>query len=285
VADTTPWRGRRAWALAVLWLAAGHVHASELEIEAAFGRALATYTETYTYFPRVSGLEVPGLRLEQRGGFQIDARGSTAWSAAATFYFVDAVGLEARLDSAQVDLELVDVFFDVTATLPPLPPVSHHVDLPAGVVRVDDLRTLSLNLKFRTGGPVVLSLSGGVSRLGELDAVATQPMGLGVEGITNGDLDISTLALRATTESAPTDSGKLGANVGAGVRIRVGPKLALLAEARGFVFKKRRLVWAAAEAPGSPLEEDLLEEVLRSLPATELTPAYWRVAAGLSLTF
>ena len=281
----TPWRSRRVWSLAVLWLAAGQVHGSELELEAALGRALATYTETYTYFPRFSGLEVPGLRLEQRGGFQIDARGSSAWSAAATFYFVAAVGVEARLDSAQVDLELVDVFFDVTATLPPLPPVSHHIDLPAGVVRVDDLRTLSLNLKLRTGGPVALSLSGGVSRLGELGAVATQPMGLGVEGITNGDLDISTLALRATTESAQTDAGKLGANVGAGVRIRVGPKLAVLVEARGFVFKKRRLVWAAAEAPASPLEEALLEEVLRSLPATELIPAYWRVAAGLSLTF
>jgi hypothetical protein len=273
----------RRVSLPALLLVAGPALAGDVEIEAALGRAMPSYTEGYSYFPRFSGLNIPGLRVEQSGSFQLDARGSTAWTLAAAFYFADSVGVEARFDSAKVDVSLVDVAFDVTATLPPLPPVSYHFDLPSGSVRVDDVRPLSLNLKLRGLGP--LTLSGGVSYLGELHAVATQPLGLGVERIVAGAPVLSSLALRAATEASETGTGgRLGANLAAGLRIPVGSRLALVAEARAFVFKKRRLVWDAAEAPSGPVEQALLDEVLTRLPAVEFTPTYWRLTGGLSLT-
>jgi hypothetical protein len=275
----------RCLSFAVLLSAAAPALAGELEIEAAVGKALPTYTQTYSYFPRISGVNIPRLRLEQRGSFQLDARGSTAWTAAAALYFAASVGVEARLDSAKVDVGLVNVVFDVTATLPPLPPVSYHFDLPSGAVRIDDVRPLSLNLKLRAPGSVPLTLSGGVSYLGELNAVATQPLGLGVEGILGSGPAISTLALRAATQATQAGSGgKLGANLGAGLRVPVGSRVSVVAEARAFVFRKRRLVWSAAEAPSGPVEQALLDDVLERLPAIEFTPTYWRVTAGLSLT-
>jgi hypothetical protein len=267
----------------LLW-AATPVLGAELEIEAALGRALPSYSETYSYFPQASGLNVPRLRLEQSGSFVLDAHGSTAWTAAAALYFGGSFGLEARLDSAQVDVSLEDVTFDVTASLPPLPPLSQHFELPSGVVQVDDVRPLSLNLKLRSLGPLPLTLSGGLSYLGELNAVATQPLGLGLEGIVGGRPVLAALALRATTQATEEGSGgKLGANLGLGLRIPVGSTLSVVAEARAFVFQKRRLVWSAAEAPSSPVEQELLEDVLERLPRIEFTPSYWRVTAGLGL--
>lgn len=274
----------RSLPLAVLLSVAAPALAGDIEIEAAIGRALPTYTQTYSYFPRISGVSIPRLRLEQRGSFQLDASGSTAWTVAAAMYFAESVGVEARLDSARVDVSLVDVVFDVTATLTPLPPVSYHFDLPSGAVRLNDVRPLSLNLKLRAPGSVPLTLSGGVSYLGELNAVATQRLGLGVEGIVGSGPAIATLALRAATQTTQTGSGgKLGANLGAGLRIPVGSRLSVVAEARAFVFRKRRLVWSAAEAPSGPLEQALLDDVLERLPAIEFTPTYWRAALGVSL--
>jgi hypothetical protein len=146
------------------------------------------------------------------------------------------------------------------------------------------VRPLSLNLKLRAPGSVPLTLSGGVSYLGELNAVATQPLALGVEGIVGSGPAISTLALRAATQTTQTGSGgKLGANLGAGLRIPVGSRLSVVAEARAFVFRKRRLVWSAGEAPSGPVEQALLDDVLERLPAIEFTPTYWRVTVGLGL--
>jgi hypothetical protein len=270
--------------LALILSLAGPALAADIEIEAGLGRALPTYTQDYSYSPQLSGLNIPGLRIEQRGSFQLDARGSTAWTVAGAVYFSDNVGIEARLDSASVDVTLDDVVFDVTATLPPLPPISRRFELASGAVRVDDVRPLSLNLKVRTGS-VPLTFSGGVSYLGELEAVATQALGLGVEGIRGGEPLLSALALRATTEATQEGTGgKLGANLGAGLRIGLGSRLLLLADARAFVFQKRRLVWSAAETPDSPLEQALLDDVLERLPAIEFTPTYWRVTAGLGLS-
>ena len=270
--------------LALLFSVAGPALAADVDIEAGLGRALPTYTQDYSYFPQLSGLNVPRLRIEQSGSFQLDARGSTAWTVAGAVYFADNVAIEARLDSASVDVTLEDVVFDVTATLPPLPPISRRFELPSGAVHVDDLRPLSLNLKLRTGS-VPLTFSGGVSYLGELEAVATQALGLGVAGIAGGEPVLSALALRAATQATQEGTGgKLGANLGAGLRIGVGSHLLLVAEARAFVFQKRRLVWSAAEAPDSPLEQALLDDVLERLPSIEFTPTYWRVTAGLGLS-
>jgi hypothetical protein len=97
---------------------------------------------------------------------------------------------------------------------------------------------------------------------------------------------LAALALRATTQAAEEGSGgKLGANLGVGLRIPVGSTVSLVAEARGFVFQKRRLVWSAAEAPSSAVEQELLEDVLERLPRIEFTPSYWRVTAGLGVRF
>jgi hypothetical protein len=264
---------------------AASASAGGFEIAGYAGRALPTYQQSFRYSPTLSGLP-RGVSVQQEGAFTLDAKGGLAIGGGATWYFAGPLGLEGRVDSVEVKADITGAHFTATATLPPLPPITGSVDFPAGVVSVDRLRPLSLNLKLRTPGPVRLTLSGGASYLPEFKAEANQPVGLGVTGISGGRLQVAAVSLTASTLSTQAGrEGRLGANAGVGLQVALGSRLALVAEGRGFLFKKRKVVWNAGTPPRSSLEAALLDEVLKRLEPVEFTPTTYQATAGLALTF
>lgn len=273
--------------LATLLAPAAGVSAGGFEIAGYVGRALPTYEQSFRYAPSLSGLQSPGVTVRQEGSFTLGAKGGLALGGGATWYFAGALGLETRLDTVEVEAEITGARFEAIVTLPaPLPTLSGSASFPPGVVSVDRLRPLSLNLKVKTRGPVRLVLSGGLSYLSDFKAEATQPLGLGVTGLAGGQLEVASLSLRADTEAALEGSGgTLGANAGVGIQIGLGARVALVAEARGFLFKERRVRWSAGQPPRTGIERALLDEVLGRLEPVEFTPTTYQAMAGLALTF
>jgi hypothetical protein len=272
-------------ALLLVALSAATASAGSFEIAAYGGRALPTYNQSFSYNPTLSGLP-QGVTVTQQGALTLDAKGGTAFAGAATWYLAGPLGIEGRIDSIGVKADVTGARFQATASFPGLPSVSGSVDFPPGVVTVDRLRPVSLNLKLRTPGPLRFTISGGVSYLSELKAVATQPLGLGVTGISGGRLQVASLALRADSQAIESGKqGKIGANAGAGIQLGLGPNFALVAEARGFLFKKRRVVWSAGQAPRNQVEQALLDEVLRRLDPVEFNPTSYQVTGGVALSF
>jgi hypothetical protein len=258
----------------------------DLEVTAYAGRSLPNYTQTFNYTPAPVS-SIPGVTIDQKGVFTLEAKGGLAVGAGAIWYFGRVVGLEARLDTVSANIAMAGARFDARAQLPlPLPALAVSVDLTGGTAELQRLKPLSLNLRLKTPGPVHLAVSGGVSYLPEFQATATEPIGLGVTGISRGQIQVTTVTLRAGTSAVqPGKEGRLGANAGAALHIGVAPHVALVAEARAFIFKKRRLLWSAAEAPSSALGKQLLDDLLRQLPAVEFSPTFFQATAGLSVTF
>jgi hypothetical protein len=271
---------------AALLLASALAHGGEFEVAAYAGRALPRYSQTFSYAPPALS-PIPGVVIQQQGTFTLDAEGGLAFGGGATWYFAKGIGLEARLDSVSANIAMTAARFDARATLPPLlPPLTATLDVTGGTAELQRLRPLSLNLRFRTPGSVRVTVSGGISYLPEFHATATEPIGLGVTGLRGGQLQIATVSLRADTEAIQSgNEGRLGANVGAALQVAVAPHVALMAEARGFLFKERRLVWSAAETPTSVLGRGLLANLLEQLPAVEFSPTFFQATAGLCVTF
>jgi hypothetical protein len=260
--------------------------AAGLELTGYVGRVFPTYSQTFRYDPGPISLPIPGLSVTQSGVFTLDTEQGFAAAGSAAFHFAGPLGVEARLDVVEPKLAISGARYDVVAQLPPpLPPLSATLDLESGTAEIERLKPLSLNLRLRTEGPLRLHLSGGLSYLPDFEASIVQRVGLGVTDLLpSGQLVVATLGVKA--EAVATDEGaggKLGANAGVGVSF--GGALSVSAEARVFVFEKRRIRWSAAGEPANALEERLLREVLARLPEVEFNPTTVQALVGLSLKF
>jgi hypothetical protein len=227
--------------------------------------------------------------VRQTGVFQLEAKGGLSFGAALAWEFAGPLGLEARLDSTDVDVRTTGASYRVEVDLPaPFPDVSSDLDLGTGTVDVERIRPLSLNLRLRSPGRVGVVASGGISYLPALRASATQTIGLGATGVDAflQRLNVATLTLRAEALPDEADEGRWGGNLGLGARIALAPRVALNLEARGFLFQKQTLTWRRADArPLNALEESLLAEVERRLGPVEFNPTFFQATAGLTLTF
>lgn len=278
----------RSLALAAcLSLAAGPAAAGQLELGVHLGSSFPTYSQSFDYsLPIPSPL--PGVRIDQSGLFHLDARGALAAGGHATWYFAEVVGLEARLDTADVSIDAGGGQYRITADLPPpLPGFSTEAALAPGRVDLKRVRALSLNLRLRTPGPVAIFASGGVSYLPDLEVVARPTVGLSLRNLdpARGTVDVASAALEARAPAA-NQGGRLGLDGGAGVELALGDHLVLQAEGRAFVFRERTLEWR--EAPGqalSGLDQSLIEELIGRLPAVRFRPTFFEATAGVALRF
>jgi opacity protein-like surface antigen len=280
-------------AVAVLWMGlAAEAAAVEIEIAGQVGLAMPTYEQTFTYDPGPLSVSFPPfgqITANQNGEFQAEGKGSSAFGGAITFYLAPSFGLEARVDSAGLDIETSGAVFHVSANLPaPIPDFSTNVDLGEGRFDVGRLQPLSLNVKLRTPGRVRLALSGGVSYLPSVEATAEQPIGLGITGIRGLTMvDVGSLKFRAEAAPGDDDAGnRIGANVGAGVQIGLAAKVSLTLEARGFLFPKHELEWQPViPGPLSILEQQLLDRIRDEVEPIEFNPTFFTVTAGLAIGF
>jgi hypothetical protein len=267
---------------------AAHVaHAGTVEVGVHAGPAVPSYRQSFRYDPGAVALPIPGVSLQQTGTFGMDAEGGLALGASLSL-MVGLLGVEARLDTADLSLTTQAGRYEVRADLPPpLPDATTSLSIGGGPANLERVRPLSLNLRLRTPGPVALCVSGGVSYLPSLRLDTTQTVGLGVTGIGGGGrLDVATLGLRA--EVRPQDEGqsRFGVNLGAGLRLALGRRLALTGEVRAFRFRKQTLSWERADSRAlSPLETVLLREVQARLAPVEFSPTFYQGTAGLALLF
>ena len=264
--------------------------AGSVDLTAHFGLAFPTYHQSFSYDPGVPGtIPFSFVTVRQTGVFQLDAEGGSAFGAALAWQFAGPLGLEARIDTTDVDVRTIGAGYHVEVDLPaPLSDISTDVDLGTGVVDLERVRPLSLNLRLRSRRRFGATASAGLSYLPALRVTATQTVGLGVTGlgVVLQRLNVATMALRAEAQPDEADEGRWGGNLGVGARIEIAKRLALVVEARGFVFQKQTLRWQRADdRPLSPLEEALFSAVQERLTPVEFNPTFFQATAGLTVTF
>lgn len=271
----------------VLTLLAVQSQAGGVEVALHLGRTMPTFEQTFTYDPSSVIPSAPGLTITPRGALRLDARGALSFSGGVTWFFAGPVGLEARVDGLTADLEATGARYDVNLQLPaPLPAVTGQLELGSRDLALESVRPVSLNLRVLTPGPVRLSLSGGVSRLGPLRLAGslTGAVTAGTAGATIPGLGVE-VALKAEAPPADIDRDQYGVNLGLGVQIGLGRNLSLSGETRGFLFRERTLSWSSAASPRNALEDALQHELLARLEPVRFTPTFFAVNAGLALRF
>jgi len=278
----------RLLATAVASLMPAVAAAEGLELAGYLGRAVPTYSQSFSYAPLSIPPPFPGVSVEQSGAFGLEASGGVVFGGGLTWFLADAVGIEARIDTADVDVETTAPTFVVRVDLPsPLPDLSTDVVLDPAAVSLERLRPLSLNLVLRTPGPVGLRASGGVTFLPDAELSVVQSIGLAGTplNIFVDRIDVATLPIRAV--ATPAEGGlRLGGNVGAGLQLRLGERLTLMGEVRFFHFGAQTLQWS--RVPGvqlSALEELALDEIEQQLEPIEFDLVFFNATAGLAIAF
>jgi hypothetical protein len=257
----------------------------ELELGLFAGRAIPTYEQTFDYDPGafLPPTPLPGLSLTQQGSFGLTARGGLSAGGSLSFFPTGFVGVEARLDTVQVKVDASGVRYVATVSVPPLPPFTASLDLPPGVVDVDRFTPLSLGLKLRTPGRVRLFVSAGASYLPRAEATATQSLAIGLDGFGS---PFEARQVRIRTATPPGQSpGRWGVTAGIGLRLPVGSRIGVEAEARAFRFSTQTYEWKLVEAAGVPFVDDLLRDAVSRLEAVKLEPTFYQATAGLSFRF
>jgi hypothetical protein len=261
--------------------------AGEFELTGYAGYTFPFYSQTFKYDPGPVSVPIPGVSVEQSGSFELKASGGPAFAGGATFYVTDGFGFEVRYDHADITVETQSSSYTVRVGLPaPLDPVVADLALTAGTVDLKAAAPLSLNLKVRTGGSVRLTVSGGASRLGDLQFTAQQTIGLGVIAfnLPQNNIQIGTIGVQATAVAETGSSW--GGNFGLGLQIPIGERAALVLEGRGFYFPKRTLEWEPVlDRPLTEIEQALLERVQERLPAVEFEPWWVQATVGLAIRF
>jgi hypothetical protein len=260
--------------------------AGGVEITGFAGYTFPFYTQTFAYDPGPISIPIPGVSIEQNGQFKLKASGGVAYGGALALYATSTFGFELRLDRAEVKVKTEASAFDVHVTLPqPLDPVSSSLTVGEGEASLKAPRPWSINLKLRGAGATHVFASGGLSRLGNLEASLQQPVAIGVSSVDLGsnELQIPTVTVQA---KATDTASSWGGNLGLGVQIGLGERGGLVLEARGFYFPKRTIPWEAASVSGlTDLEQLLLSRTLDALPPVEFEPWWVQATIGVSFRF
>jgi hypothetical protein len=277
---------RFAAALGVLLLPSV-LSAAGLELVGYVGPVVSPYDQSVQLDP--GGLVLPGGGVVPPGqALRLDATGGNTFGGALTLYLADWVGVEVRLDAAKIDLQVTGATYRVLVDLPaPLPDAIGDLELGSGPMDMERVRPLSLNLKLRTSGRVALVLSGGLSYLPALRVVSAQAVQLRsvqIPGIPAGSV-LATVGLRAEAVPELEENGRYGTNAGLGLQIGLGEHVALVGEARGFIFQEHRLEWKSAGGPLAGLEQALASQLEQRLAPVEFNPNFFQITAGLSLSF
>jgi hypothetical protein len=279
------WVGGALLLGALLALTSSEALAEGLELSGWGGLTLPTWSQALKYDPGNVVVPIPGVTLDQHGAFTLKATGGLAFGGGISYFPTKAFGIEGRFDSERIDIETQNPSYSVTVTPPaPLPPFSTDVTLANATVQVDALTPWSLNLKLRGSGPLRFYISGGLSYLPSWNMSITQPIAIGVTAISGQQLVLGTISVTANSVGQESTSS-WGWNAGLGLEIGLGPKAAIVAEARYFQFGTRTLVWTPEPKDLTPVEQALLDRVMARLPPVVFDPAFFHATAGLVVRF
>jgi hypothetical protein len=278
----------KALALLLVVLAAPALAgAGELELTGYAGYTFPFYSQTFEYDPGPVSVPIPGVSVEQAGSFELKASGAPAFAGGIAFYVTDGFGFEVRYDRADLTVEAQAASYTVRVGLPaPLDPVLADLALANGTIDLQAVSPVSFNLKLRTPGHVRFTVSGGASRLGDLQLEAQQMVGLGVIAfnLEQDNIQVGTIGVRALSVAGTTSTW--GGNLGLGLQIPIGERAALVLEGRGFYFPKRTVEWEPVlDRSLSAIEQALLARVQERLPPVEFEPWWVQATAGLAIRF
>jgi hypothetical protein len=183
------------------------------------------------------------------------------------------LGIEGRVDSVDAGLEFTGARYDLRGTAFPFQGLTASIIASPGRFDAERISLLSLNARIRTPGPIGLIASGGVSYLPDIEVSGSVPLTVDAP-------DLPALGINAglTLRGTPGQSEhRFGLNGGAGLRI--GRRVALLAEIRGFYFRDYELRFGTASGP------DLLDDLLAEAEPVRFSPVFVNAQVGLSFRF
>lgn len=258
---------------------------AELELTGYAGYTFPFYSQTFKYDPGPVTVPIPGVTVEQGGSFALEASGAPAFAGGLTFYVTGGLGFEVRYDRADLKVDTKASSYTVRLGLPaPLDPVVADLALAEGTADLKAAAPFSLNLKLRTPGSVRLTVSGGVSRLGDLEFAVQQTVGLGVIAfdLEESNIKVGTIGVKGTAVA----ESSWGGNLGLGLQIPIGEHGAIVLEGRGFYFPKRTVEWEPViDRTLSALELALLARLQERLPPVEFEPWWVQATVGFAIRF
>ena len=268
---------RVAAGLVVLAALSGRAEAAGVEVAVFTGPAIATYKQTFTF---TSGSpQVQLARLNVKDAPSIDAKGGLAFGLAGTLFLSNSFGLEARIDSVDVDLQSFGGNYTPELGPPGSPISTIPVSLGDAETDLRRVRPISLNLRFQSQGRGGVGISGGLSYLSkvDLDALPT---------LTVANLNATFPISLTATPVDPEKTRHLGFNGGLTVQIKIAGGFAIVGEARGFAFKRSELKWVSQQTGAlSTVEKALLSGIAAQLEIPQFTPGFWTARAGVALRF
>lgn len=261
--------------------------AAELEIAGYVGLTLPFYEQTFPIDLRPPERPIQGIELRQERPLSLNAKGGLVLAGGATLYLGGGFGIEARYDSADVDITAEPPLYSLRLSKP-FPSFSTTLEPAPTEVTLSSLNPVSLNLKLRTSGEIRFFLSAGVSYLPDFQLAVTQPLNLRIAGIgLPPGLDFGTVSAQAV--SRPDDAAqesRFGGNVGLGLQIKLGEHAALVAEGRVFLFPKHVLSWEVLQVGGGlTLPDELIQSIEAQLEPVTFNPAYFHLLGGIAFTF
>jgi hypothetical protein len=205
---------------------------------------------------------------------EIRADGGLVFGGAVAFE-LGIVGVEGRLDATNVAFDVTGARYDLRGAVPPFENLTGSITIADGRLDASRMHLLSLNLRLRTPGAVGLQASGGLSYLPDVSVTGSVPLGLQLPGF----ISIPGLEPQLRLEAVPDEpANRIGGNIGVGLRAG-GPRLALLAEVRGFFFRDHALRFGVDGASG------IVNEIVRSIDTIRFEPVIVNAQVGLVFRF
>ena len=276
-----------AVAAAALWLAGAPALAADWEAAVWAGPTFPGFEQSFEFDP--GSVTIPGVVVDEAGVFRMDGSGGIAFGGSLAFHPVPIFGIEARIDTADVDVATSGASYDLSANIPPFGPVRATVAFTEGEGDLERLTPVSLNLRLRAPGTLGLFVSGGVSYLPGFRFAIRQPVEFAL-----GDgplIPVGEVILPAEALPEAEGEGRWGWNAGGGVQVRVAPRVRLMAEGRYFWFQSQTLFWGEPAGSGAlggvagNIVGPIVRQIAGELEPVQFNPAYWQAAAGVALSF
>lgn len=235
------------------------------------GRAFPNYDERLTLRP--SSPSLPGVDITVAESPILRADGGAVFGAALAFE-LGIFGIEGRIDATEVGLDFTGARYDLRGAEPPFQNVTASLIAAEGRFDADRITLLSLNARLRTPGPVGVVVSGGFSYLPDIRVAGSLPLRLEAAGFPPLPGFGADLTLRATPGQS---EHRIGVNGGAGLRI--GGRVAVMAEVRAFYFREYELRFGTEQGP------EFLNDLLAAVDPVRFDPIFVNAQVGLVFKF
>src|SRR5262245_46933154 len=273
--------------LLALMLAPAAASAGEFELTGYVGSVFPFYKQSFEFDPGTLPVP-PGISVEPEDIFHLDGQGGLALGAGVSWQFAPWLGIEGRVDTADVNVQITGARYLVTVDLPsPIPDLTNELVLGGGDANLHRVLPVSLNLRARTSGHGRVGASAGVSYLPSFDFVTAQTASF--KPVSPLPLPAAEATVRLEAKALPQDEGegRWGWNGGLFVEVGIGERLAVVGEARYLHFSRQTLTWGVPEIePSLPvLGEALVEAITGQLEPVDFNPSFFQLTAGLTVRF